>query len=70
MGGVSGEPGVTDAWITLAGIARDNGVRPPTAAHRPTPADLAAEHLAARAGDRMLSTEAMRRLRGQIDPDR
>lgn len=54
----------------LAGIARDNGVRPPTAAHRPTPADLAAEHLAARAGDRMLSTEAMRRLRGQIDPDR
>lgn len=23
MGGVSGEPGVTDAWITLAGLARD-----------------------------------------------
>lgn len=28
MGGVSGEPGVTDAWITLAGLARDtNTVR-------------------------------------------
>lgn len=53
----------------LAGIARENGVRPPSAQYRPTQADLAAEHLAARAGDRMLSTEAMRRLRGQIDSD-
>lgn len=54
----------------LAGIARENGVRPPSSHNRPTQADLAAEHLAARAGDRMLSTEAMRRLRGQIDPER
>lgn len=54
----------------LAGIARDHGVQPPSAVYRPTRADLAAEDLAARAGDRMLSTEAMRRLRGQIDPDR
>ncbi|MDX2355305.1 hypothetical protein [Dietzia sp. PP-33] len=54
----------------LDDIARDYGVRPPSAAQSPTPADLTAEHLAARAGDRMLSTEAMRRLRGQIDPDR
>lgn len=54
----------------LAGIARENGVRPPSSQYRPTQADLAAEHLAARAGDRMLSTEAMRRLRGQIDPER
>lgn len=53
----------------LAGIAHENGVRPPSSHFRPTQADLAAEHLAARAGDRMLSTEAMRRLRGQIDPD-
>ena len=63
-----------DAAVTeaerLAGLARDNGVRPPSAHFRPSQADLAAEHLAARAGDRMLSTEAMRRLRGQIDPDR
>lgn len=51
-------------------IARENGVRPPSGAYAPTPADLAAEHLAARAGDRMLSTDAMRRLRGQLDPDR
>lgn len=54
----------------LAGIARENGVRPHSTQYRPTQADLAAEHLAARAGDRMLSTEAMRRLRGQIDPER
>jgi len=54
----------------LAGIARDNGVASPSTPYRPSPADVAAEHLAARAGDRMLSTEAMRRLRGQIDPDR
>lgn len=54
----------------LAGIARENGVRPHSPQYRPTQADLAAEHLAARAGDRMLSTEAMRRLRGQIDPER
>ncbi|KAA0919805.1 hypothetical protein [Dietzia sp. ANT_WB102] len=54
----------------MAGIARDNGMRPPSAPNRPTAAELAAEHLAARAGDRMLSTEAMRRLRGQIDPER
>ena len=54
----------------LAGIARENGVRPPSSQYRPSQADLAAEHLAARAGDRMLSTEAMRRLRGQIDPER
>lgn len=54
----------------LAGIAREHGVRPPSSQYRPTQADLAAEHLAARAGDRMLSTEAMRRLRGQIDPER
>lgn len=54
----------------LAGIARDNGVAPPSSPHRPSAADMAAEHLAARAGDRMLSTEAMRRLRGQIDPER
>ncbi|MFN3600937.1 MAG: hypothetical protein ACK4UY_06050 [Dietzia sp.] len=54
----------------LDDIARDYGVRPPSTAHAPSPADLTAEHLAARAGDRMLSTEAMRRLRGQIDPDR
>ena len=54
----------------MAGIARDNGVRTPSAPDRPTAADLAADQLAARAGDRMLSTEAMRRLRGQIDPDR
>lgn len=53
----------------LAGIARANGVRPPSSRHQPSHAELAAEHLAARAGDRMLSTEAMRRLRGQIDPD-
>lgn len=51
-------------------IAREHGVRPPSSPHQPTPVDLAAERLAARAGDRMLSTEAMRRLRGQIDPDR
>ncbi|MBB1031363.1 hypothetical protein G6027_10785 [Dietzia sp. SLG310A2-38A2] len=54
----------------LDDIAREHGVRPPSTAHVPTPADLTAEHLASRAGDRMLSTEAMRRLRGQIDPDR
>lgn len=54
----------------LAGIAREHGVHPPSARYRPTQTDLAAEHLAARAGDRMLSTEAMRRLRGQIDPER
>ncbi|MFL0580561.1 hypothetical protein [Dietzia sp. 179-F 9C3 NHS] len=54
----------------LERIAREHGVRPPSSAHQPTPADVAAEHLAARAGDRMLSTEAMRRLRGQIEPDR
>lgn len=54
----------------LDGIARDHGVRPPSTVSAPTPADLAAERLAARAGDRMLSTEAMRRLRGQIEPDR
>lgn len=54
----------------LAGIARENGVRPPSGQYRPTQADLVAEHLASRAGDRMLSTEAMRRLRGQIDPER
>ncbi|WP_216695082.1 hypothetical protein [Dietzia psychralcaliphila] len=52
----------------LDDIARDYGVRPPSTDHAPSPADLTAEHLAARAGDRMLSTEAMRRLRGQIDP--
>lgn len=54
----------------LAGIARDNGVASPSSHYRPSAADLAADHLAARAGDRMLSTEAMRRLRGQIDPER
>lgn len=54
----------------VAGIARDNGVRSPAAHYQPNQADLAAEHLAARAGDRMLSTEAMRRLRGQIDPEK
>lgn len=54
----------------LDDIARENGVRPPSTVHAPSPADLTAEHLAARAGDRMLSTEAMRRLRGQIDPER
>lgn len=54
----------------MAGIARDNGFRPPSTADRPTAADVAVERLAARAGDRMLSTEAMRRLRGQIDPGR
>ena len=54
----------------MAGIAREHGVLPRSAPYRPSRADLAAEHLAARAGDRMLSTEAMRRLRGQIDPDR
>ena len=54
----------------LAGIARDNGVASPSSPSRPSAADLAADHLAARAGDRMLSTEAMRRLRGQIDPER
>lgn len=54
----------------VAGIARDNGVRSPASHYQPNQADLAAEHLAARAGDRMLSTEAMRRLRGQIDPDK
>ena len=53
----------------LAGIARDHGVQPPTGPYRPSRADLAADDLAARAGDRMLSTEAMRRLRGQIDPE-
>ncbi|WP_010541863.1 hypothetical protein [Dietzia alimentaria] len=54
----------------LAGIARENGVTPQSSPYRPSAADLAADHLAARAGDRMLSTEAMRRLRGQIDPER
>lgn len=54
----------------LDDIARDNGVPPPSGAHMPNPVDLTAERLAARAGDRMLSTEAMRRLRGQIDPER
>ncbi|GAA1716229.1 hypothetical protein [Dietzia cercidiphylli] len=54
----------------LDDIAREHGVRPPSTVHAPSPADLTAEHLAARAGDRMLSTEAMRRLRGQIDPER
>lgn len=53
----------------LDDIARDNGVRPPSGADLPNPVDLTVERLAARAGDRMLSTEAMRRLRGQIDPD-
>lgn len=52
------------------GIARAHGVRPPSSSARgPSSADLAEEHLASRAGDRMLSTEAMRRLRGQLDPD-
>lgn len=51
------------------GIAREHGVRPPSSSHTPTPTDVAAERLAARAGDRLLSTEAMRRLRGQLDPD-
>lgn len=60
----------TEQAERLAGIARENGVRPPASGYRPSQADLAAEHLAARAGDRMLSTEAMRRLRGQIDPER
>lgn len=63
------EDAVSEA-ARLDDIARDHGVRPPSAVHMPTPADLAAERLAARAGDRMLSTEAMRRLRGQIEPDR
>ena len=54
----------------LAGIARENGVTPQSSPYRPSAADLAADHLAARAGDRMLSIEAMRRLRGQIDPER
>lgn len=53
----------------LEGIARQHGVRPPSARFEPTAEDLAAEHLAARSGDRMLSTEAMRRLRGQLDPE-
>ncbi|NLD85833.1 MAG: hypothetical protein GX636_07975 [Actinomycetales bacterium] len=52
-----------------AGIARENGMRPPSSSNSASQADLAAERLAARAGDRMLSTEAMRRLRGQIDSD-
>lgn len=51
------------------GIARAHGVRPPSSSNTPTATDVAAEHLAARAGDRLLSTEAMRRLRGQLDPD-
>lgn len=52
------------------GIARAHGVRPPSSSsHGPSSADLAEDHLASRAGDRMLSTEAMRRLRGQLDPD-
>ena len=51
------------------GIAREHGDRPPSSSHTPTPTDVAAERLAARAGDRLLSTEAMRRLRGQLDPD-
>ncbi|EYT61787.1 hypothetical protein H483_0112370 [Dietzia sp. UCD-THP] len=63
------EAAVSEA-ARLNDIARENGVRPPSTVHAPSPADLTAEHLAARAGDRMLSTEAMRRLRGQIDPNR
>lgn len=51
----------------LAGIAWENGMRPPAEPYQRSHTDVAAEHLAARAGDRMLSTEAMRRLRGQID---
>lgn len=53
----------------LDGIAREHGVAPPSTPHEPSPADRAADHLAARAGDRMLSTEAMRRLRGQLGPE-
>lgn len=52
---------------SVAGIARQNGIRPPSAPFQQSQTELAAEHLAARAGDRMLSTEAMRRLRGQIE---
>lgn len=51
-------------------IAREHGVRPPSGRYEPTAEDVTTERLVARAGDRMLSTEAMRRLRGQLDPER
>lgn len=54
----------------LERIARDHGVRPSSGVYEPSAEEVATEHLVARAGDRMLSTEAMRRLRGQLDPER
>ena len=47
--------------------ARQFGVHPDPARHVPGPVDRAAEHLVHGAGNRELSIETMRRLRGQVD---
>lgn len=49
-------------------IAYEQGLRPPSLPRPPSPTDVATDQLMHGAGDRMLSTESMRRLRGQLDP--